>query len=51
MLESLSNALIEAINDEYKSRAAYNAVISKFGEIRLLVPRLFQTESCPAMLR
>lgn len=34
MLESLSNALIEAINDEYKSRAAYNAVISKFGEIR-----------------
>jgi hypothetical protein len=34
MSENLKNALIEAINDEYKSRAAYNAVISKFGEIR-----------------
>jgi hypothetical protein len=34
MSESLNNALIEAINDEYKSRAAYSAVISKFGEIR-----------------
>jgi len=34
MSENLKNALIEAINDEYKSRAAYNAVISKFGEVR-----------------
>jgi hypothetical protein len=34
MSENLNNVLIEAINDEYKSRAAYNAVISKFGEIR-----------------
>lgn len=34
MSENLKSALIEAINDEYKSRAAYNAVISKFGEIR-----------------
>jgi hypothetical protein len=34
MSENLSNALIEAINDEYKSRAAYKAVIGKFGEIR-----------------
>ncbi|MCI2283823.1 DUF2202 domain-containing protein [Colwellia sp. MSW7] len=34
MSEKLKSALIEAINDEYKSRAAYNAVINKFGEIR-----------------
>jgi len=34
MSENLKDALIEAINDEYKSRAAYNAVINKFGEIR-----------------
>tara|TARA_R110002153_G_scaffold18021_2_gene62950 strand:+ start:11663 stop:11980 length:318 start_codon:yes stop_codon:yes gene_type:complete len=34
MSEDLNNALIEAINDEYKARATYRAVISKFGEIR-----------------
>jgi hypothetical protein len=34
MSDTLSNVLIEAINDEYKSRASYNVVISKFGEIR-----------------
>jgi hypothetical protein len=34
MPETLSNALIEAINDEYKARATYLHVISKFGEIR-----------------
>ena len=34
MLKNVSNVLIEAINDEYKSRATYRAVINKFGEIR-----------------
>lgn len=34
MPEILSNALIEALNDEYKARATYRHVISKFGEIR-----------------
>lgn len=34
MSETLSRVLIEAINDEYKSRATYRAVIDKFGEIR-----------------
>ena len=34
MPETLSNALIEAINDEYKARATYLHVISKFGKIR-----------------
>ncbi|WP_350432566.1 hypothetical protein ABIS04_03070 [Shewanella sp. H8] len=34
MSENVNNALIEAINDEYKSRATYRAVINKFGEIR-----------------
>lgn len=34
MSETLSNVLIEAINDEYKARAIYNLVISKYGEIR-----------------
>lgn len=34
MTEILSNVLIEAINDEYKARATYRHVISKFGEIR-----------------
>ncbi len=34
MSANLNNALIEAINDEYKARATYRAVISKFGEIR-----------------
>ena len=34
MSEILSNALIEAINDEYKARATYRLVISQFGEIR-----------------
>ena len=34
MPETLSGALIEAINDEYKAQATYRLVISKFGEIR-----------------
>jgi len=34
MTEILSNVLIEAINDEYKARATYRHVISKFGDIR-----------------
>lgn len=34
MPETLSNVLIEAINDEYKARATYLHVISKFGKIR-----------------
>lgn len=34
MSEHLKNALVEAINDEYKARATYRAVIQKFGEIR-----------------
>ena len=34
MSERLHNALLEAINDEYKARATYRAVINKFGEIR-----------------
>lgn len=34
MPETLSNALIEAINDEYKARATYLHVIGKFGETR-----------------
>jgi len=34
MSETLSNVLIEAINDEYKACATYRLVISKFGEIR-----------------
>ena len=34
MSETLGNVLIEAINDEYKSRAIYCAVIQKFSEIR-----------------
>ena len=34
MSETLSNALVEAINDEYKARATYLHVIGEFGEIR-----------------
>ncbi len=34
MRDNLEKALIEALNDEYKARATYTAVISKFGEIR-----------------
>jgi len=34
MSETLSNVLIEAINDEYKARATYRLVIKMFGEIR-----------------
>ena len=37
MSDNLSNALIEAINDEYKARATYQAVIAKFGKIRPFV--------------
>ena len=33
MTEGLSSALIEAIDDEYKARATYRHVISKFGEL------------------
>ena len=34
MTEMLRSVLVEAINDEYKARATYRLVISKFGEIR-----------------
>ena len=34
MLENLKKALVEALDDEYKARATYRLVISKFGEIR-----------------
>ena len=34
MSDTISKVLIEAINDEYKARAIYLNVISKFGEIR-----------------
>lgn len=34
MTEILRSVLVEAINDEYKARATYRLVISKFGEIR-----------------
>lgn len=37
MSEELGKILIEAINDEYKARATYRLVISKFGEIRPFV--------------
>jgi len=37
MSNILSSVLIEAINDEYKSRASYHLVISKFGDIRPFV--------------
>tara|TARA_R110001606_G_scaffold399222_2_gene582359 strand:- start:8231 stop:8683 length:453 start_codon:yes stop_codon:yes gene_type:complete len=43
MSEGLNNALIEAINDEYKARATYRAVISKFGEIRPFI-NIVETE-------
>ena len=34
MTETLRSVLVEAINDEYKARAMYRLVISRFGEIR-----------------
>jgi len=34
MTEVLRSVFVEAINDEYKARATYRLVISKFGEIR-----------------
>ncbi|WP_017306174.1 ferritin-like domain-containing protein [Spirulina subsalsa] len=34
MLENLKQALIEAIEDEYKARATYRLIINKFGAIR-----------------
>ncbi len=34
MLDNLQKALVEALQDEYKARATYRLVISKFGEIR-----------------
>lgn len=33
-MKTISNALIEAINDEYRARATYHHIINKFGEIR-----------------
>lgn len=33
MLENLESALVEALEDEYKARATYELVISKFGKI------------------
>ena len=37
MLDNLQNALIEALQDEYKARATYRLFISKFGVIRPFV--------------
>ncbi len=37
MLENLKKALGEALDDEYKARATYRVVISKFGKIRPFV--------------
>ncbi|MGK7951119.1 MAG: DUF2202 domain-containing protein [Xenococcaceae cyanobacterium] len=37
MVENLEKALIEALEDEYKARATYELVISKFGKIRPFV--------------
>ncbi len=37
MLDNLQNALVEALQDEYKARATYRLVISKFGLIRPFV--------------
>ena len=37
MLENLSDALVEALQDEYKARATYRLVIEKFGQIRPFV--------------
>ncbi len=34
MLDNLQKALVEALQDEYKARATYQLVISKFGKIR-----------------
>ncbi len=34
MSEQLANALIEALNDEYKARAVYQYVIDTFGPVR-----------------
>ncbi len=34
MSEQLTNALIEALNDEYKARAVYQYVIDTFGPVR-----------------
>jgi len=44
MTEELSSVLIEAINDEYKARAMYRLVISKFGEIRPFI-NIIEAES------
>jgi len=37
MFESLKRALIEALEDEYKARATYRLILSKFGLIRPFV--------------
>ena len=37
MVNQLEQALNEALQDEYKARATYNLVISKFGAIRPFV--------------
>jgi hypothetical protein len=36
-LENLKQALVEALQDEYKARATYRLVLQKFGEIRPFV--------------
>ncbi|MBD2313064.1 DUF2202 domain-containing protein [Desertifilum sp. FACHB-1129] len=37
MLESLQQALLEALEDEYKARATYRLILAKFGAIRPFV--------------
>ena len=43
MLENLEKALVEALEDEYKARATYRLVMSKFGRIRPFV-NIIQSE-------
>ena len=43
MLDNLQKALVEALEDEYKARATYRLVISKFGRIRPFI-RIIQSE-------
>ncbi|MEM8832493.1 MAG: DUF2202 domain-containing protein [Cyanobacteria bacterium P01_G01_bin.19] len=43
MLDNLESALVEALEDEYKARATYQLVISKFGQIRPFI-NIIQSE-------
>lgn len=43
MLEKLKEALVEALNDEYKARATYQLVMEKFGKIKPFI-NILQSE-------